>query len=145
MGAPWHAQKKGRAVPTQCADRIFARGRAVAFYLAHRSSARLPAILDFGLMLALCAYAYRALDETMRLNDCSDEGSLVRSPWVERSNKASSADLDDRRATASGAWQLINGIANGIAISVLAASLLEVPMVPAGRHQHLSTYLELRG
>jgi hypothetical protein len=92
-------------------------------------------------MLALCAYAHRALDETMRLNDCSDEGSLVRSTWVERSNKASSADLDDRRATASGAWQLINGIA----ISVLAVSLLEVPMVPAGRHQHLSTYLELRG
>src|ERR1700759_3923819 len=63
------------------------------------SRSRLPDILDSGLMLALCAYAHRALDETMRLNDCSDEGSMVRSPWVERSNKASSADLDDRRAT----------------------------------------------
>jgi hypothetical protein len=62
--------KKGRAVPTQCADWIFASGRAAAFYLAQpvNSRSRLPPLLRFPdiLMFALCHFAHRAFDETMR-------------------------------------------------------------------------------
>jgi hypothetical protein len=72
MGAPWHAQIK--AVPCQPNVQTGFLRAAVPLLLSCTSQfcspSRLPDILDFELMLALCAYAHRAIDEAMLLNDC---------------------------------------------------------------------------
>jgi len=67
--------EKGRAVLTQCADGIFARGGAAAFYLAHRRSARLAALL-LSRNFDTCA-----LRITASMKQCDYMPALINPHW----------------------------------------------------------------